>query len=60
VLHALDAADGDVLWTAEPGGDLGAGVSVVSGHVLAPHGFWFLTAPTNPLGGVVAYTLGGA
>jgi polyvinyl alcohol dehydrogenase (cytochrome) len=60
VLHALDAADGDVLWTAEPGGDLGAGVSVVSGHVLAPHGFWFLTAPANPLGGVVAYTLGGA
>jgi polyvinyl alcohol dehydrogenase (cytochrome) len=60
VLYALDGVDGDVLWSAEPGGDMGAGVSIASGHVLAPHGFWFLTAPPSPLGGVVSYTPGGA
>jgi polyvinyl alcohol dehydrogenase (cytochrome) len=57
VLYALDAVDGGVLWSAEPGGDMGAGVSIVSGHVLAPHGFWFLTAPPNPVGGVAAYSV---
>jgi polyvinyl alcohol dehydrogenase (cytochrome) len=56
-LYALDATDGKVLWSADPGGDLGGGVSVVSGRVFAPHGFWFLTAPPNPVGGVVAYAL---
>jgi outer membrane protein assembly factor BamB len=60
VLYALDGVDGDILWSAEPGGDMGGGVSIVSGHVLAPHGFWFLTAPPNPVGGVVSYTQGGA
>ena len=56
-LYALDARKGDVLWTAEPGGDLGGGVSVADGRVVTGHGFWFLTQPPNPQGGVVAYEL---
>jgi polyvinyl alcohol dehydrogenase (cytochrome) len=56
-LYALDARKGDVLWSAEPGGDLGGGVSVADGRVVAGHGFWFLTQPPNPQGGVVAYQL---
>jgi polyvinyl alcohol dehydrogenase (cytochrome) len=57
LLQALDGRTGEVLWSATPGGDMGAGVRVVGGHVLAPHGFWFIVAPPNPLGGVVAYAL---
>jgi polyvinyl alcohol dehydrogenase (cytochrome) len=56
-LYALDARKGDVLWSAEPGGDLGGGVSVADGRVVTGHGFWFLTQPPNPQGGVVAYAL---
>jgi outer membrane protein assembly factor BamB len=56
-LYALDARRGDVLWSVEPGGDLGGGVSVANGHVLTGHGFWFLTQPPDPQGGVVAYEL---
>ena len=47
----------EVVWSAEPGGDMGAGVRVVDGYVLAPHGFWFFMATPTQLGGVVAYTL---
>jgi polyvinyl alcohol dehydrogenase (cytochrome) len=54
-LYALDARKGDVLWSAHPGGDLGGGVSVANGRVVTGHGFWFLTQPPNPQGGVVAY-----
>jgi polyvinyl alcohol dehydrogenase (cytochrome) len=56
-LYALDARKGDVLWSAEPGGDLGGGVSVAEGRVVTGHGFWFLAQPPNPQGGVVAYAL---
>jgi polyvinyl alcohol dehydrogenase (cytochrome) len=56
-LYALDARKGDVLWSAEPGGNLGGGVSVAAGRVVTGHGFWFLTQPPNPQGGVVAYEL---
>lgn len=56
-LYALDARKGDVLWSAEPGGDLGGGVSVADGRVVTGHGFWFLTQPPDPQGGVVAYAL---
>ena len=56
-LYALDARKGDVLWSADPGGDLGGGVSVANGRLVTGHGFWFLTQPPNPQGGVVAYEL---
>jgi polyvinyl alcohol dehydrogenase (cytochrome) len=56
-LYALDARKGEVLWSADPGGDLGGGVSVADGRVVTGHGFWFLTQPPNPQGGVVAYEL---
>jgi polyvinyl alcohol dehydrogenase (cytochrome) len=56
-LYALDARNGKILWSADPGGDLGGGVSVANGRVLTGHGFWFLTQPPNPEGGVVAYEL---
>jgi polyvinyl alcohol dehydrogenase (cytochrome) len=56
-LHAFDAASGAELWSTRPGGQLGGGVSVVSGHVLTGRGFWFLTSPANPDGGLVAYDL---
>ncbi|HKA85453.1 MAG TPA: hypothetical protein VKD21_16390, partial [Acidimicrobiales bacterium] len=35
----------------------GGGVSVADGRVVTGHGFWFLTQPPNPQGGVVAYEL---
>ncbi len=54
-VYAFDARDGTILWSDEPGGDLGSGVSVANGRVFAPFGFWFLTAPANPNGGIVAY-----
>jgi polyvinyl alcohol dehydrogenase (cytochrome) len=60
ILRGLDAATGDVVWTTEPGGDLGGGVSVANGRVFTGHGFWFLTASSNPVGGVVAYGTPGA
>jgi polyvinyl alcohol dehydrogenase (cytochrome) len=56
-VYALDAHQGEVLWSADPGGDLGGGVSVANGRVVTGHGFWFLTQPPNPQGGVVAYEL---
>lgn len=56
-LYALDARKGDVLWSVDPGGDLGGGVSVAGGRVVTGHGFWFITQPPNPQGGVVAYEL---
>jgi hypothetical protein len=36
---------------------MGAGVRVVDGYVLAPHGFWFFSSPPSEVGGVVAYTV---
>ena len=56
-VYALDAQDGDILWSDTPGGDLGGGISVVNGKVFVPHGFWFFAAPANPAGGLVAYAL---
>ncbi|HZA00410.1 MAG TPA: PQQ-binding-like beta-propeller repeat protein [Acidimicrobiales bacterium] len=56
-VYALDAADGAVLWRDEPGADLGGGVSIVGGTVYVGYGFWFIGAPENPAGGVVAYSL---
>jgi polyvinyl alcohol dehydrogenase (cytochrome) len=56
-LYALDTRSGDVLWATEPGGLLGGGVSVSNGRVLTGHGFSFLTAPPDPVGGLVAYEL---
>ena len=56
-VYALDAADGDILWSAQPGADLGSGVSVVGKRVFVPYGFWFFAAPPNPNGGLVAYGL---
>ena len=55
ILYALDASDGAILWSDDLGADLGSGVSVAGGTVFAPYGFWFLTAPPNPNGGIVAY-----
>ena len=57
VLQALDAETGAELWSAEPGGDMGAGVRVVDGWVLVPHGFWFFGGQSDLPAGVVAYKL---
>ena len=46
-----------MLWRDEPGADLGGGVSIVGGTVYVGYGFWFIGAPENPAGGVVAYSL---
>ena len=54
-VYALDSRNGEIVWSDEPGGDLGSGVSVAGGKVFVPFGFWFLTAPANPNGGLVAY-----
>lgn len=54
-LYALDATNGSVLWSTEPGADLGSGVSVVGDTVFVPYGFWFFAASANPVGGLVAY-----
>ena len=56
-VYALDAATGEVLWSDQPGADLGGGVSIVDGTVYAGFGFWFIGAPAEPAGGVVAYSL---
>ncbi len=56
-LYALDADDGTILWTTEPGADLGSGVTVADGRLYVPYGFWFFAAPANPAGGLVAYEL---
>lgn len=55
VVYALDAATGAVLWSDSPGADMGGGVSIVNGTVYVGYGFWFIGAPANPAGGVVAY-----
>lgn len=57
--YALDAASGAILWDEAPGADLGGGISVRSGTILVPYGFWFISAPANPDGGVVAYRVPG-
>ena len=54
-VYALRADTGAVLWSDEPGADLGGGVSVVNGTLYVGYGFWFIGAPADPLGGVVAY-----
>jgi polyvinyl alcohol dehydrogenase (cytochrome) len=54
-VYALDAATGAVLWADDPGADLGGGVSVARGTVFVGYGFWFIGAPAEPAGGVVAY-----
>ena len=54
-LYGFDSRNGDILWSKQPGADLGSGVSVSGGKVFVPFGFWFLTAPANPNGGLVAY-----
>lgn len=56
-VYARDAQSGAELWSAEPGGDIGSGFSVVDGKLLVSHGFWFFTAPPEPNGGLVAYGL---
>ena len=56
-VYARSALDGSELWSAEPGGDIGGGFSVVDGKLLVTHGFWFFTAPAKPNGGLVAYGL---
>ena len=58
VAYALDAATGAVRWSAAPGADLGGGISIRGGTVFVPYGFWFISAPAAPTGGVVAYRLG--
>ncbi len=55
--YALDAGDGTVLWSAQPGADMGGGISLRAGILYVPYGFWFISAPANPSGGVVAYRL---
>lgn len=52
---ALDAATGEEIWSDVPGGDVGGGFSVVDGHLLVGHGFWFFTAPPDKLGGLTVY-----
>lgn len=54
-LVALDAATGETLWRGQPGGNMGAGVRVHEGTVLAPHGFSFFGTDPLGMGGVVAY-----
>jgi polyvinyl alcohol dehydrogenase (cytochrome) len=56
-VHARDAMSGDELWAVAPGGDLGGGFSVVDGRLFVGHGFWFFTAPAEPMGGFAAYGL---
>lgn len=55
--HALDATTGQLLWDDAPGADMGGGLSVSGGTVFVPFGFWFISAPAAPDGGVVAYRL---
>ena len=55
--YALDASTGAVLWDDAPGADIGGGLSVSAGTVFVPFGFWFISAPATPNGGVVAYRL---
>lgn len=57
VVYALDGATGSILWSDAPGADLGGGVSIRHGHVYVGYGFWFIGAPPEPQGGVVAYRL---
>ena len=55
---AVSRAPSDVLarrFSDEPGGNMGAGVRVHEGTVLAPHGFSFFGTDPLGLGGVVAY-----
>jgi polyvinyl alcohol dehydrogenase (cytochrome) len=59
-LFALDAATGEELWSGAPGGNMGAGVRVHEGTVLAPHGFSFFGTDALDMGGVVAYRVPGS
>jgi polyvinyl alcohol dehydrogenase (cytochrome) len=56
-VYALDGSSGAVLWSDAPGADLGGGVSIRGGTLYVGYGFWFITAPPTPAGGVVAYSL---
>lgn len=56
-VYARDAGSGAELWSTEPGADIGGGFCVVDGKLLVSHGFWFLTVPADPNGGLVAYGL---
>ena len=56
-LRAHATSDGAPLWTDFPGGDIGGGLTIANGTVVAGHGFWFFTEPGNPTGGLVAYRL---
>jgi polyvinyl alcohol dehydrogenase (cytochrome) len=53
--YAIAAATGQILWQDAPGADMGGGLSVSGGTVFVPFGFWFISAPATPNGGVVAY-----
>jgi polyvinyl alcohol dehydrogenase (cytochrome) len=54
-MYALDGTTGAVLYSDAPGADLGGGVSIRGGTVFVGYGFWFIAAPPNPVGGLVAY-----
>ena len=58
--HALDGDTGVVLWSDKPGADIGGGFSIVDGTLFVGYGYWFLAAPPQPFGGLVAYMLPGA
>jgi polyvinyl alcohol dehydrogenase (cytochrome) len=54
-VYALSAATGAILWSAQPGADLGGGIAVANGRAFVPYGYWFFASPANPNGGLVAY-----
>jgi polyvinyl alcohol dehydrogenase (cytochrome) len=56
-MFAFDAKSGDQLWTFQPGADVGGGPSVVNGVVYWGYGFWVLEAPSDPVGGLLAFTV---
>ena len=56
-VYAIDITDGSIDWSEDLGADLGGGVSITDGTVLAPYGFWFFGQPPNPRGGLIAFRL---
>lgn len=57
-MYGVAADTGEIVWEHEPPAQVGAGPSIVGDLVLWGYGFWALSAPEDPQGGLLAFTLG--
>ncbi len=54
-MYAFDAVTGDHLWNYDPPASVGGGAAVDLGRVFWGYGYWVVSPPEGPAGGLIVF-----